>query len=221
MTVPARGEGIWFIVFMASMMSRVWPSRTCWPTSMKALGVGRGGRIGGADHRRGHGILRGIGRSSSHRRSSRLRLARRWSGRGRSGRPVRRPYGPSPTAAIRAPSGHPARPRSRSGWCRSGCPPDRGSAAGQHRFFLSTYEAVLVFFSSPVKTGRPAPSAPGHIRAGRSRRSSRQRPGRSWIDGERFRAREYLKDALRRPEPDGSTGWRHEWRSTCGCRRRR
>ena len=30
-TVPARGAGIWFIVFIASMMSSVWPSRTLSP----------------------------------------------------------------------------------------------------------------------------------------------------------------------------------------------
>ena len=30
---PARGAGIWFIVFIASTMTRVWPSRTLSPTS--------------------------------------------------------------------------------------------------------------------------------------------------------------------------------------------
>jgi hypothetical protein len=36
-TVPERGEGIWFMVFIASMISSVWPSRTAWPTSMKGF----------------------------------------------------------------------------------------------------------------------------------------------------------------------------------------
>ena len=41
-TVPERGDGIWFIVFIASMISSVWPSRTCWPTSMNGLASGEG-----------------------------------------------------------------------------------------------------------------------------------------------------------------------------------
>ena len=42
-TVPARGDGIWFIVFIASMISSVWPSLTSWPTSTKGLASGEGG----------------------------------------------------------------------------------------------------------------------------------------------------------------------------------
>ena len=41
-TVPARGDGIWFIVFIASMIRRVWPSLTCVPTSMKWRAPGAG-----------------------------------------------------------------------------------------------------------------------------------------------------------------------------------
>ena len=37
-----RGAGIWFIVFIASMMSSVCPSRTVWPTSMNGLAPGEG-----------------------------------------------------------------------------------------------------------------------------------------------------------------------------------
>lgn len=33
-TVPARGEGIWFMVFIASMISNVCPTETLLPTSM-------------------------------------------------------------------------------------------------------------------------------------------------------------------------------------------
>src|SRR5262249_54571193 len=43
-TVPARGEGIWFMVFIASMMSSVWPSRTFRPTAMKGSASGEGAR---------------------------------------------------------------------------------------------------------------------------------------------------------------------------------
>src|SRR5690606_28864056 len=43
-TVPARGAGIWFIVFIASMMRRVWPSFTCWPTVMNGAAPGAGAR---------------------------------------------------------------------------------------------------------------------------------------------------------------------------------
>src|SRR5262249_59902800 len=39
-TVPARGAGIWFIVFIASMMSRVSPAFTLLPISMKGLPPG-------------------------------------------------------------------------------------------------------------------------------------------------------------------------------------
>ena len=41
-TVPERGEGIWFIVFIASMIRSVWPSLTCVPTSMKSRAPGAG-----------------------------------------------------------------------------------------------------------------------------------------------------------------------------------
>ena len=33
--MPARGAGIWFMVFIASMMIRVWPAVTLVPTLMK------------------------------------------------------------------------------------------------------------------------------------------------------------------------------------------
>src|ERR1044072_7977427 len=39
-TVPARGDGIWFIVFIASMISKVCPAVTFEPTSMKGLAPG-------------------------------------------------------------------------------------------------------------------------------------------------------------------------------------
>ena len=51
-TVPARGAGIWFMVFIASMISSVWPSVTVSPTSTKGSAPGSGAQIGGADHRR-------------------------------------------------------------------------------------------------------------------------------------------------------------------------
>ena len=35
LTVPALGAGIWFIVFIASMMRTVWPSDTLAPTLTK------------------------------------------------------------------------------------------------------------------------------------------------------------------------------------------
>src|SRR5215470_4990576 len=41
-TVPARGEGIWFIVFIASMIRSVCPTSTLAPTSMKGLAPGSG-----------------------------------------------------------------------------------------------------------------------------------------------------------------------------------
>ena len=52
-TVPARGAGIWFMVFIASMMSSVSPAFTLLPTSTNGLAPGSGAAIGGADHRRG------------------------------------------------------------------------------------------------------------------------------------------------------------------------
>jgi hypothetical protein len=42
MTVPPRGAGIWFMVFIASMMRRVSPAFTLEPTSMKTLAPGSG-----------------------------------------------------------------------------------------------------------------------------------------------------------------------------------
>src|SRR3954470_22402057 len=39
-TVPARGDGIWFIVFIASMISKVCPAVTLAPTSMNGLAPG-------------------------------------------------------------------------------------------------------------------------------------------------------------------------------------
>ncbi|MCY1560534.1 hypothetical protein D9M68_976750 [compost metagenome] len=44
MTVPERCAGIWFIVFIASMISRVWPSVTLVPTSAKVGLPGSGER---------------------------------------------------------------------------------------------------------------------------------------------------------------------------------
>ena len=41
-TVPARGDGIWFIVFIASMISSVCPADTLVPTSMNGLAPGSG-----------------------------------------------------------------------------------------------------------------------------------------------------------------------------------
>ena len=41
-TVPARGDGIWFIVFIASMISSVCPADTLLPTSMNGLAPGSG-----------------------------------------------------------------------------------------------------------------------------------------------------------------------------------
>src|SRR5262245_59951518 len=42
MTVPARGAGIWFIVFIASMIRSVSPALTVLPTSIKGLAPGSG-----------------------------------------------------------------------------------------------------------------------------------------------------------------------------------
>ena len=39
-TVPARGDGIWFIVFIASMIRSVCPTVTLAPTSMNGLAPG-------------------------------------------------------------------------------------------------------------------------------------------------------------------------------------
>src|SRR5437899_8552 len=39
-TVPARGDGIWFMVFMASMINSVCPTATLAPTSMNGLTPG-------------------------------------------------------------------------------------------------------------------------------------------------------------------------------------
>ena len=44
LTVPARGAGIWFMVFMASMTITVWPAVTCSPTSTKGRAPGSGAR---------------------------------------------------------------------------------------------------------------------------------------------------------------------------------
>ena len=41
-TVPARGDGIWFIVFMASMINSVCPTETLAPTSMNGFAPGSG-----------------------------------------------------------------------------------------------------------------------------------------------------------------------------------
>ena len=54
-TVPARGAGIWFIVFIASMISSVSPACDLAADLDERLGAGLGRAIGGADHRRGDG----------------------------------------------------------------------------------------------------------------------------------------------------------------------
>jgi hypothetical protein len=62
LTVPARGAGMWFIVFIASMISTVWPSVDLGADRDEGRGAGFGRQIGGADHGRGHGarVLAGI-----------------------------------------------------------------------------------------------------------------------------------------------------------------
>ena len=42
--VPALGAGMWFIVFMASMISTVWPSVTVAPTVTKGVAPGSAAR---------------------------------------------------------------------------------------------------------------------------------------------------------------------------------
>ena len=73
-TVPACGAGMWFIVFMASTISSVWPASTLAPISTKVCSAGLGRAIGGADHRRldrsgvfGPGSLARHGRGSPGR----------------------------------------------------------------------------------------------------------------------------------------------------------
>ncbi len=42
LTVPACGAGIWFMVFMASMIMMVWPALTCEPTCTNGAAPGEG-----------------------------------------------------------------------------------------------------------------------------------------------------------------------------------
>ncbi len=44
LTTPEAGAGIWFIVFIASMISRVCPAVTCWPTVTNASAPGSADR---------------------------------------------------------------------------------------------------------------------------------------------------------------------------------
>jgi hypothetical protein len=76
----ARGAGMWFIVFIASMISTVWPSVTVRANRDKGRGAGFGGKIGRANHRRGHGagMLRRVFMRNSGRR---CRGRRRLNGR--------------------------------------------------------------------------------------------------------------------------------------------
>ena len=62
-TLPPCGAGIWFIVFMASMMSTVSPCSTRDANLDERRRAGLRRAIGGADHRRldGAGMLRGVG----------------------------------------------------------------------------------------------------------------------------------------------------------------
>ena len=75
-TVPARGAGIWFIVFMASMISSVSPWLTRLPISMNGGGAGLGRAVGGADHRRFDGarMLGRVGRAAGAGPDRRLRV---------------------------------------------------------------------------------------------------------------------------------------------------
>ncbi len=79
-TVPPRGAGIWFMVFIASTISSGSPAFTTLPMSTNGLAVGSGARIGGADHRRGHDarVLRRIADGDRrHGRGGRDRRDRR------------------------------------------------------------------------------------------------------------------------------------------------
>ena len=69
-TVPARGAGIWFMVFIASMISSVSPAFTLAADLDERLGAGLGRGIGGADHGRDH-HARMLGEIERRRRPSR------------------------------------------------------------------------------------------------------------------------------------------------------
>ena len=56
---PCR-TSIWFIIFMASMMHRTWPTLISSPISMNAFAPGEGAAVEGADHRRGDDVLVGL-----------------------------------------------------------------------------------------------------------------------------------------------------------------
>jgi hypothetical protein len=55
LTVPARGAGMWFIVFIASMIRTVWPSATVAPMVDERRRARFGRQIDRAHHGRGHG----------------------------------------------------------------------------------------------------------------------------------------------------------------------
>ena len=80
-TVPACGALIGFITFIASMISRVWPSATRSPTFTNGAAPGSGEEIGGADHRAKRRDLR-----PAHRQQRRGTAA----GDGRGARRARR-----------------------------------------------------------------------------------------------------------------------------------
>ena len=106
-TVPARGDGIWFMVFMASTMSSVSPALTWLPTSTKGRAPGSGPTIGGADHGRSdHARMLG-GIDAARLAGSERRVRHHGEARGRRGR-RRAP------AAPRARVDRRARTRSRS-----------------------------------------------------------------------------------------------------------
>ena len=203
-TVPARGDGIWFIVFMASMMSSVWPSLTVCADLDERLGVGRRREIGGADHRRGHGVLRNVGRRG-HCSSCRRRVdgdgrsdLHRGGGRNRMDRLRLTRHAHLEIAELDFDLGQ-------VGVVQDPCEiADR--AAGQNRRSSSSPCSSLFLF--PVRAGRPAPEAPACIRAARSRRSCPRPPAPPWICGGRPRGRGCWKGALPRP----ATARRREWR---------
>ena len=187
-TVPLRGEGIWFMVFIASTMSSVSPA------SHPAADLDEGPRarlgpdIGGADHGRRHhaGMLGGIERRGDGERRTAAAVARG----ARSGAATTacawratRTRWPSRSNSI---SVSPVSSRSCAS-SRISVVIDRGLVLGRVLALALAGHAFSPFAAR--RSSRPAPRLPAHSLRSRSRTGWPWPPARCGNDDENSRAR--------------------------------
>ena len=185
--MPARGAGIWFIVFIASMMSSVSPALTTRADLDERLGAGLGRAIGGADHRRGDDARDARPASAARGDGALTTAATGRAARGGRDRDAAPPAGWRATRTRRPPCSTSISVRLVSSSRRAS---ERTSSSSTWRAALACRTARHGQLRSCASTkGRQGRRSRAHSPASRSRRSPPWRPSRRRSGGGMARAR--------------------------------